>query len=114
MAIFKSSLDFKKVWAPSKKFLFLEATVPFADDSITNLVKDDLGNAMLYHTWYARAYGANEKHTKRIDAIMSRVSIKSETSVEPIIFKDLTFAFRKYCKKQYGRVTQKLKLILKQ
>lgn len=96
-----------------KKFLFLEATVPFENDPITNLVKDDLGNEMLYHTWYARAYGDNEKHTKRIDAILNRFPVEENTVVEPIIFKDPTYAFRKYSKKQYGRVIQRLKLIFK-
>jgi hypothetical protein len=97
-----------------KQFLFLDATVPFENDPITNLVKDNLGNEMLYHTWYARAYGANEKHTNRIDLLLNQFSTESDAAVEPIIFKDPTYAFKKYCKKQYGRVIQKMKLILKQ
>ncbi len=96
-----------------KKFLFLEATVPFNDDQITNLVKDDRGNEMLYHTWYARSYGRNEKHTRRIDKIISKVTMNDNAIEPPIIFKDATYAFRKNCIKQYRRVTQKIQLILK-
>ncbi|WP_309640360.1 hypothetical protein [Flavobacterium sp.] len=96
-----------------KKFLFLEATVPFEDDSITNLVLDNSGNAMLYHTWYARSYGANEKHTKRIDAVIGKVQKEAYEMTPPIIFKDANYAFKKSCSKQYHRVLNKLKSILK-
>jgi len=96
-----------------KKILFLDATVPFAEDLITNLVKDDLGNEMLYHTWYARSYGTNEKHTKRINSIIEKVAIEAKKSTEPIIFKDKTYAIKKSIYKQYKRVFQKLKSISK-
>ena len=46
-----------------KKILFLDASVPFEEDNITNLVVDTNQNPILYHTWYARSYGLNEKHT---------------------------------------------------
>lgn len=96
-----------------KKVLFLEATVPFADDPVTNLVQDHQGRDLLYHTWYARSYGASEKHTQRIDAVFAKVSVDMSEPLEPIIFKDPTFAFKKSALKQYRRVVQKIESILK-
>jgi hypothetical protein len=92
-----------------KKILFLDAKMPFADDQIANLVKDDLGNDLLYHTWYARSYGANEKHTKRIDAIFDKVRSRTTEPVQPVVFKDATYAFKKKLKKQYLRIVNKIK-----
>lgn len=92
-----------------KKFLFLETTVPFVDDEITNEVKDHKGNTLLYHTWYARAYGVNEKHTKRIDKIFNSLSVESHDFIKPIIFKDSTFTFRKGIRKFIAKVVAKIK-----
>ena len=92
-----------------KKILFLDADMPFENDQIANRVKDDLGNELLYHTWYARSYGDNEKHTKRIDAIFDKVHFNAGELPKPEIFKDLTYAFRKNLKKQFDRVINKLK-----
>ncbi|WP_298222838.1 hypothetical protein [Flavobacterium sp.] len=96
-----------------KKILFLDASVPFEDDAITNLVFDDQGNKMLYHTWYARSYGSNDKHTKRINAIFDKALKTENTEIAPIIFKDPTYAFKKNCAKQYAKVVVKLKSMLK-
>ena len=92
-----------------KRFLFLEATVLLEEDEITNGVNDHNGNNILYHTWYARAYGINEKHTKRIDKIFSLLSVKNDNFINPIIFKDRTFAFRKRISKFMARVVAKIK-----
>ncbi len=91
------------------KFLFLEATVPFADDQITNEVKDHNGNCMLYHTWHARSYQVNEKHTTRIDKIFNTLFVKNNNFTNPIVFKDGTFAFKKKLKKFMARVKAKVK-----
>jgi hypothetical protein len=96
-----------------KKFLFLEATVPFEEDSISNLVVDSYQNPILYHTWYARSYGSNEKHTKRIDAIFNKMQGVKNIAQTPIIFKDPIYAYKKYCLKQYHRVRTKLESFLK-
>jgi len=97
----------------NKKILFLDAEVPFEGDQIANLVKDDLGNDMLYHTWYARSYGANEKHTKRIDAIFDKVRSVASEPVTPIIYKDPTYAFRKKYKKLLAKITSKIRSFTK-
>lgn len=93
----------------TKKILFLEAAVPFAEDDITNSVMDHKGNRLLYHTWYARAYSVNEKHTKRIDAIFQTVTNEKLEYTKPIIFKDITFAFRKRISKFIAKVVAKIK-----
>lgn len=95
-----------------KKFLFLDAVVPFKEDSITNLVLDTERKPILYHTWYARSYGTNEKHTKRIDAVFDKVQRKETNSGQPTIFKDGSYAFRKNLMKQYNRVFTKFKSFL--
>jgi hypothetical protein len=92
-----------------KKILFLDAKMPFEDDQIANLVKDHLGNDLLYHTWYARAYGVSEKHTKRIDRIFDKVKFNESEWVAPTIFKHPTYAFKKQLKKQLVRVFNKIK-----
>ncbi len=96
-----------------KKFLFLNATVPFEEDNITNLVLDFNGNPILYHTWYARSYGNSEKHTKRIDGVFNKVKGIGTVYTEPMIFKDNTYALKKSIQKQYRSVTAKLKSFIK-
>lgn len=96
-----------------KKILFLPAEVPFENDKITNLVNDDLGNEMLYHTWYARSYGANEKHTKRINEVLKKVKFADTNPSTPEIFKDKTYAFRKKLLKTYQRVLNKANSLIK-
>ncbi len=96
-----------------KKFLFLDATVPFKEDNIANMVSDLNGNPILYHTWYARSYGSNEKHSKRIDVIFDKVQKAQEYSIDPpIVFKDHTYAYKKYCYKLLNRIKTKLKSAL--
>lgn len=96
-----------------KKILFLDAEVPFKDDSIANLVKDSQGKELLYHTWYARAYGNSEKHTQRIDSIFDQVSFDHAKWTEPVVFKDPTFALRKQIRKQSARVLNKIKSLMR-
>ncbi len=92
-----------------RKMLFLDASVPFPDDAITNKVADDLGSDLLYHTWYARSYGSNQQHTARIDAVFARVKPGNATVSAPIIFKDKSYAFRKKIAKFYRRIVNKIK-----
>lgn len=96
-----------------KKFLFLNATVPFEEDSITNLVLDFNGNPMLYHTWYARSYGNSEKHTKRIDCVFDKVEGVGAAYAEPMVFKDDSYAIKKTIRKHYLRIIAKLNSIIK-
>lgn len=91
-----------------RKMLFLDASVPFPDDAITNKVSDDLGNEMLYHTWYARSYGNNLQHTARIDAVFAKVKPGNASLSDPILFKDKSYAFMKKISKLYRRILSKI------
>lgn len=73
-----------------KQFLFLEANQPFQEDKITNAVyfKDKV---LLYHTWYARSYGVNEKHSDRINKIFNMLKFENKVTSEPLVLKDKTF-----------------------
>ncbi len=78
-------------------------------DEITNEVYFN-DERLLYHTWYARSYNINEKHTKRINKILEtldKVNLKG-TYVEPIYFKDKLFYLRKTIKKYYKYLLIKL------
>ncbi|WP_300978579.1 hypothetical protein [Flavobacterium sp.] len=70
----------------NKQFLFLDSNHPFQKDQITNTVYFE-NKILLHHTWYARAYGNNEKHTKRIDTIFNLLNFENCVQVDPIIFK---------------------------
>ena len=75
-----------------ERFLFLSASMH--NDGITNKVFDLDGKLLLYHTWYARSYGKNEKHTNRINKVLKDFSLKTRTW-DPLTFKDKTFTIRK-------------------
>jgi hypothetical protein len=88
----------------NKKFLFLNAVMN--EDQITNSVLYN-NKLFLYHTWFARAYGFSEKHTKRINAIFNLLSFEDNKVSNPIIFKDHTFFLIKNIKKNYKRIIRK-------
>jgi len=95
-----------------KRFLFLEATVPFEEDQITNLVKDYQGNNMLYHTWYARSYDVSDKHTKRIDEILKKSLAVPELFTAPTLYKDKIYGPKKAVNKSFRKVWTKLKSLI--
>lgn len=79
----------------NQKFLYLNVTLPFKDDRITNTVQDMNGNAILYHTWFSREYGGYKQwHTDRIDAIFKLFDQNGMLAMKPIIFKDLFFPLK--------------------
>lgn len=91
----------------TKNFLFLDATMD--DDGITNYLKFN-ETTFLCHTWYARAYGNNKKHTDRIDKHLKKQQGKlvDKLYVKPVIFKHKTFYFVKKISKYYKRLLMKL------
>ncbi|MBO2544271.1 hypothetical protein J0871_07570 [Salegentibacter sp. BDJ18] len=91
------------------KFLFLKAEMPFQEDNITNSVFMPNGDLLLYHTWYARTYGSNKKHTARIDKVLEKTTQQQKNTVDPVIFKDRFFALKEYCKKTIRKIKIKLK-----
>ena len=81
-------------------FLFLDTVMlDEPTDKITNLVKDQNGNVLLYHTWYARSYGKNDKHTMRIDKILNQLRSSQLEVRTSRIFKDNYFVFKKLARK---------------
>lgn len=91
----------------NKRFLFLDGYM--SEDQITNSVfyKDKL---LLYHTWFARAYGINKKHTNRIDKIFELTNFQNNKTYEARIFKDKSFFLIKKMKKMYQRIIRKINL----
>lgn len=97
----KEAFDVKSTYEPyygfylwlrrnKKQFLFLDADQPFSDDKISNAVYFK-GEVLLYHTWYARSYGINQKHTDRINAIFEKITSINKETLKPIVFRDKTF-----------------------
>ena len=72
-------------------FEFLESNMH--EDGISNHLLHDKKH-ILTHTWYARSYGKNEKHTTRIDNILSETLISSAEVVNFVKYKDQIFALR--------------------
>lgn len=118
----KEVYDVKSIYEPyycfyfwlrrkKKRILFLEATAPFSDDRITTLVYDTTGTALLYHTWYARTYGINEKHTIRINKIFELLQFENNNILKPIVFKDKTFYLTQKIKKLNRKLKMKIQKI---
>lgn len=93
----------------SKKFLFLD--VKMHKDDISNYVYYK-NKVILCHTWYARSYGNNEKHTNRIDAILSEhnnaILNSQNFSNSYIYFKKTTFVIEQLLLKYLKKIKRKL------
>jgi len=89
----------------NKKIFFLDAEI--CEDKISNsvLFKKEV---LLYHTWYARSYGLNKKHTKRINAILNLQKENNIDSYGITIFKKRTFAVEQKLIKLYRRIRNKI------
>jgi hypothetical protein len=96
-----------------KEFLFLDSNQPFKDDSITNAVYFE-GKVVLYHTWYARSYGVNKKHTDRINKILELLKFENKVVPNPIVFKHKTFFIIKSARKLYKRILMRIQIIRNQ
>ena len=91
-----------------ERILFLHSKMLEEEkEKISNEIFHPDGTSLLIHTWYARSYGRNEKHTARINRILKETDFKSN-SKKPIIFKDPTFSF----KMRILKVVKKIKLKL--
>ena len=88
----------------NNKILFLDAEQFSTEDDKTTTVYDLNRNIMLYHTWYARSYGNNEKHTNRINKIFDLIDFPKNEPSEPVYFKDSTFFIRRKIKKINRRI----------
>jgi hypothetical protein len=99
----KFNYDAKSLYEPYYKFylwlrrnekkpLFLKTEM--FSDAISNIVFFN-NQELLYHTWYARSYKINEKHTKRIDVVLSSLPVLKTNSTKPIIYLNSTFKYKK-------------------
>ncbi|MFK5983531.1 MAG: hypothetical protein QM499_11500 [Flavobacteriaceae bacterium] len=84
----------------SKDFLFLDTLMH--DDNIANKVLFN-NEVFLHHTWYARSYGVNKKHTNRINAILEKTSnslvLNNNQEDNVIVFKDNNYLLKKKLKR---------------
>lgn len=96
------------------KFKFLEAfSDTFENDLETTTVLADDSKVILYHTWYARTYGTNDYHTKRIDKILSLGMVDNfNKKIKITWIKDNSFNLNKKIKRFKNRVINRLKKII--
>ena len=78
-------------------------------DGITNELFFN-NSKMLFHTWYARSYNVNQKHTNRINNILTFVagSDPKNDGIKPIMYKDKLFYYKKLIRKYYKYLLIKL------
>lgn len=95
-----------------KQFLFLDSNQPFQEDTITNAVYFE-DKVLLYHTWYARSYGVNKKHTDRINKILELLRFENKVISTPIVFRHKTFFIIKRFRKLRQRILMRLDKIFK-
>jgi hypothetical protein len=123
LSILPEKFDVKSLYEPyycfyfwlrrkGESILFLDSEAPF-EDRITTLVFTPKKHKFIYHTWYARSYGSNEKHTKRIDTVFELLSFDDSKYEEPIIWKDEFFFVKRFLRKQKRKVIMKLEKFLK-
>ena len=91
-----------------EKIRFLHAIKPFEDDDKTTLVYDTRNREMLYHTWYARLYGIDDNHTRRIDRVFNLLEFKNDKAPDFILLKDPLFKYKRGWGKIKKRVLMKL------
>ncbi len=115
----KGDFDSKSLYEPyycfyfwlrrqGKKFLFLESKM--CDDMIANEVYCE-NKKLLCHTWYARSYGVNKKHTDRINIILNANGVENNIEAnlkDVILFKKQWFFIQKRIKKYYKYLIMKL------
>ena len=57
------------------KFLYLETVNPVDEDEFGNIILSENNEKIAFHSWYARAYDVNEKHTKRINSVLNNFDL---------------------------------------
>jgi len=91
-----------------EKIFFLDSKMLQEENEKTsNEVFNADGTSLLIHTWYARYYGNNEKHTTRIDRILEKTEFK-KSSKRAVIFKDPMF----WIKTRIFKIGKKIKMRL--
>jgi len=94
-----------------EKIFFLDSKMlQEENEKISNEVFNADGTSLLIHTWYARSYGNNEKHTTRIDKVLEKTDFKL-SSKQAVIFKDSLFWIKMRILKIGKRIKMKLTTI---
>jgi hypothetical protein len=96
----------------NKQFLFLDSNQPFKEDSITNAVYFE-DKVLLYHTWYARSYEVNKKHTDRINRILQMLKFENKDVVVAVVFKHRYFFIVHKLRKLNKRILMRIRGIKK-
>lgn len=94
----------------NKKNLYLDANMH--PDTISNTVLFR-NKVFLCHTWYARSYGKNEKHTNRIDVILNKNKAAIDSGLNKqdyILYKAPFFALEQKTNKFLKKIKRKLKI----
>lgn len=96
------------LWLRRKKmsFKFLKAEeAGFENDLETTAVYGFNNEVFLYHTWYARTYGTNEYHTKRIEKVIAKGNELIGFEKRNIIWlKNYLFSFKKRLRKVKNKI----------
>lgn len=96
------------LWLRRKKlsFKFLKAEeAGFQNDLETTAVYGFKNEVILYHTWYARTYGTNEYHTKRIDRVIDKgIELSGFEKRNIIWLKNYSFSFKKRIRKLKNKI----------
>jgi len=75
-----------------KQFLYLDSQM--LDDNISNALMFE-GQVFAYHTWHARSYQVNEKHTIRINKVLNDMNMELNSSTldsNIVVLKDHFFS----------------------
>lgn len=96
-------------WLRRLGYSFLDARMEY-DDAITNSVIYK-GQTLLYHTWYARSYNINSRHTDLINRVLEDFSdlFTDHPTPEYTYLKNRFFRIQKTLVKLKSRIYFKLK-----
>jgi hypothetical protein len=94
-----------------EKIFFLDSKMlEEENEKISNEVFNANGTSLLIHTWYARSYGNNKKHTTRIDRVLEKTDFKLNSN-QAIVFKDYMFWIKMRIFKIHNKIKMRLTTI---
>jgi hypothetical protein len=90
----------------NQKMMFLPSVMNH--DGISNIVLNNDGGKIVFHTWYARTYGKDVIQTNRIDERFSEIGIEYNNTTKPKLLVDYYRNYRNY-KKKVVKILKKIK-----
>ncbi|TDN89156.1 hypothetical protein DET49_10772 [Salegentibacter sp. 24] len=88
----------------NKKIYYLKANNPYHDE--TTALMNHNNKVFLYHAWYSRFYGKDEKHTHRINK-MIELGEANPINPSPLLLKNPAYKLRFLAYKYYRRFLRK-------